>query len=239
MRSDGRLAMLDGPALCDERVRALADELLQRPRYAAYRDPNSPLREIIDRLADGLRNAGDWLPDWLGEFWESIRSAMFSFLEGLLGDEPLAILVRFVLAGAVLAVSAGVLATVVRALRDSSAGGEPAPLAQPPASEAIFLARAEGLAEQGRFLEAAHCTQLAALQLLLRGEWLTLERSDPNRTLRRRLLESPLPDAERSDFLVLLDRLESRWFRDRVEDRDLYGAWRGLHSRLASAELTS
>jgi hypothetical protein len=46
------------------------------------------------------------------------------------------------------------------------------------------------------------------------------------------LREARLPDSERADFLALLDRLESRWFRDRAEDRDLYGAWRGLHARL-------
>lgn len=230
--------MLDGPALSDERVRALADELLARSRYAAYRRPKSTLQEWVDALADRLRNAGNWLPDWVGDLWAWIKAALLQFLEGLLGDEPLAILVRFLLAGAVLATSVWIVASVVRTLREGAGGDEAAGSAPAGVNGHGWLARAEALAGQGRFLEAAHCTQLAALELLLSGEWLALERSDTNRTLRQRLREAPLPDAERSDFLALLDRLESRWFRDRVEDRDLYGAWRGLHARLEGAEQT-
>ncbi len=230
--------MLDGPALSDERVRALADELLARSRYAAYRRPKSMLQEWVEALADRLRNVGDWLPDWVGDLWTWIKGALLHFLEGLLGDEPLAILVRFLLAGAVLATSVWIVASVVRALREGPADDEAAGSVPAGVAGQGWLERAESLAGQGRFLEAAHCTQLSALELLLSGEWLTLERSDTNRTLRKRLREAPLPDAERSDFLALLDRLESRWFRDRVEDRDLYGAWRGLHARLEGAGQT-
>jgi hypothetical protein len=229
-------AMLDTPALSDERVRALADELLARSRYAGYRRPKSTLQEWVDWLADFLRDPASWLPGWLSELWESIGEALLRLLGGLLGDEPLALLTRFLLAGAVLATSAWIVANVVRALREGSAEGEAARSASVGPEDPGWLPRAEALAGQGRFLEAAHCTQLAALELLLRGEWLTLERSDTNRTLRQRLRAAPLPAAERGDFLVLLDRLESRWFRDRAEDRDLYGAWRGLHARLEGSE---
>jgi hypothetical protein len=230
--------MLDGPALSDERVRALADELLARSRYASYRRPKSTLQEWVEALADRLGNVGNWLPDWVGDLWAWIKGTLLQSLEGLLGDEPLAILVRFLLAGAVLATSVWIIASAVRTLREGAGGDEAAGSAPADAGGQGWLARAEALAGQGRFLEAAHCTQLAALELLLSGEWLALERSDTNRTLRQRLREAPLPDAERSDFLALLDRLESRWFRDRVEDRDLYGAWRGLHARLEGAEQT-
>jgi hypothetical protein len=229
--------MLDGPALSDERVRALADELLARSRYAAYRRPKTTLQEWVEALADRLRVIGDWIPSWVGDLWAWIKGVLLQFLEGLLGDEPLAILVRFLLAGAVLATSVWIVASVVRALREGSAEDEAGSAPAGVAGQG-WLARAEALAGQGRFLEAAHCTQLAALELLLSGEWLALERSDTNRTLRKRLREAPLPDAERNDFLALLDRLESRWFRDRVEDRDLYGAWRGLHARLEGTEQT-
>jgi hypothetical protein len=229
-------AMLDAAALGDERVRALADALLARSRYAGYRRPKSTLQEWVEWLAEFLRDPGSWLPSWLTELWASIGEALLRFFGGFLGDEPLALLMRFLLAGAVLATSAWIVANVVRTLRAASPEGEAAQSASADAGDPGWLARAEGLAGQGRFLEAAHCTQLAALQLLLRGEWLALERSDTNRTLRQRLRAAPLPAAERGDFLALLDRLESRWFRDRAEDRDLYGAWRGLHARLEASE---
>jgi len=225
--------MLDGPTLSDERVRALAEELLARPRYAGYRGPKSALQQLIDRVADWLR--GVRLPDWLGDLWESVGNALLGLLQGVFGDEPLALLVRFVLAGAVLAAAVWMIASAARALREGPRASGAAAGPQPPPTRA-WLEQADSLADQGRFLEAAHCTQLAALQLLLRAEWLSLDRSEPNRTLRRRLREAPLPEALRADFLGLLDRLESRWFRDRAEDRELYGAWRGLHARLEAVE---
>lgn len=217
--------------LTDERVRLLADEVLARSRYDAYRRPKSALQELVERVAETLR--GDWLPDWLLDAWEAIKSGLLSSLEGLLEDTPLAILARFLLAGAIVAAAAAALAALVRALRGTPVAPDAARPGDRTSGDAVsWIAQAEGLAGAGRFLEAAHCTQLAALQLLLSREWLALGRSEPNRTLRRRLREARLPDSERADFLALLDRLESRWFRDRAEDRDLYGAWRGLHARL-------
>ena len=204
--------------LTDERVRALADEVLARSRYAAYRRPKSQLQE---------------LPDWLRDSWEAVKRGLLGSLEGLLNDTPLALLARFLLATVIVVAVAAVMAALVRALRASPVAADAAePDARGSVDEASWIVQAEGFAGAGRFLEAAHCTQLAALQLLLSREWLALERSEPNRTLRRRLREARLPDTERVDFLALLDRLENRWFRDRVEDRDLYGAWRGLHARL-------
>jgi len=98
-----------------------------------------------------------------------------------------------------------------------------------------LLDEARQLADVGRYLEAAHCAQLATVELLLERRWLVLERSEPNRTLRRRLNESALPAPERAEFGALLSRLEGRWFRDRVEDRDLFDAWTALHRRLAAS----
>ena len=103
--------------LTDERVRLLADEVLARSRYAAYRRPKSALQELVERVADTLR--GDWLPDWLVDLWEAIKSGLLSSLEGLLEDTPLAILARFLLAGAIVAAAAAALAALVRALRGS------------------------------------------------------------------------------------------------------------------------
>jgi hypothetical protein len=96
------------------------------------------------------------------------------------------------------------------------------------------MADAEDFAGRGRFVEAAHCAQLASLELLLRKRCLELERSDPNRTLRLRLREARLPAAIRDRFVLLLDRLEGSWFRDRVADRELYSDWRSLHAQIAA-----
>jgi hypothetical protein len=74
--------------------------------------------------------------------------------------------------------------------------------------------------------------QLAALQMLLERRFVELARSEPNTTLRRRLSGSSLPEAEKGDFLSLLDRLEAHWFRDREDDRVLYLDWCQLHTRL-------
>src|SRR5437879_3174272 len=65
--------------------------------------------------------------------------------------------------------------------------------------------------------------------------WLSgLWETDPNGTLRRRLRDAGLPEAERGDLLALIDWLEQRWFRDRNEERELYDRWRSLHARLGA-----
>jgi len=89
--------------------------------------------------------------------------------------------------------------------------------ARPPVPRGGGRARAAG-----HVLEAARRVQLAALDLLLRARVVELGRSDPNRTLRRRLRDAALPEAERGDLLALIDWLEQRWFRDRNEERELY-----------------
>jgi hypothetical protein len=112
----------------------------------------------------------------------------------------------------------------------------PAP-ARPPRADTApppFLEEADALARRGMFLEAARRVQLAALDLLLRARVLELGRSDPNRTLRRRLRDATLPEAEREDLLALIDWLEQRWFRERSEERALYDRWRSLHARLGA-----
>jgi len=78
---------------------------------------------------------------------------------------------------------------------------------------------------------------LACIDRLLREGVLQLHRHDPNRTLRRRLRATSLSEDLKSVFLLLLERLERRWFRDRTaegSDRELYEGWRNLHDRLES-----
>ena|SRR5436309_11982693 len=113
-----------------------------------------------------------------------------------------------------------------------------------------FLAWLSGLWETNPVLYYAMLVGLVAVALLLLAHvtWavrralavapparvLELGRSDPNRTLRRRLRDAALPEAERGDLLALIDWLEQRWFRDRSEERELYDRWRSLHARLGA-----
>ena len=219
-------------AFTDEQVRALADEVLARPPYAVFRERQGWLGDVVDRVEAALRRLSDAIPDWVVDLWEAARNSVVETVGGLFGDGGLATLIRFALAIAVLAAFTTIVIAVLRELRDQHSGSSGGPGARTGEPKQSLLAEAEHLAGLGRFLEAAHAVQLAALEVLLRREWVVLERSDPNRTLRRRLREAALPDPERGEFLSLLDRLEGRWFRDRVEDRDLYAAWCGLHGRL-------
>jgi hypothetical protein len=126
------------------------------------------------------------------------------------------------------------LAHVVWTLRAALAAPVPPTSRRAAPEEAGFAEEAARLADEGRFLEAARRLQLAAIDLLLRHRVLELGRSDPNRTLRRRLRDAALPEPARGDMLALIDRLERSWFRDRSEDAALYAAWRALHVRLAA-----
>ena len=78
--------MLDGPALSDERVRALADELLARSRYAAYRGPKTTLQEWVEALADWLRDIGHWIPSWVGDLWAWVKGVLLQFRIALDGN---------------------------------------------------------------------------------------------------------------------------------------------------------
>jgi len=132
------------------------------------------------------------------------------------------------------AVALLLLAHVTWAVRRALAVAPPARPPRPDGAAPPFLEEADALARRGMFLEAARRVQLAALDLLLRARVLELGRSDPNRTLRRRLRDAALPEAERGDLLALIDWLEQRWFRDRSEERELYDRWRSLHTRLGA-----
>lgn len=224
----------------DDRVRALAREVLARGEYAEFRRSPTQLQEFVAKLADWLDLHLGWLPERMSRNLEYIKDVLLGLLDTIFADSPIGGLARFMIAASVLVAIAASLIAIARALRvklrDAPAAGVGGRIA---ASQGSLIAEAEGLASEGHFLEAAHCTQLASLEILLRREWISLARSDPNRTLRRRLEHGSLPEPERAEFLSLLDRLESRWFRDRSEDRNLYGAWRGLHSRLDSLSVVA
>lgn len=202
------------PPLPDDRVRALAAEILARDEYARWRPANAQWwLDLLQQLQRWLAGFSDWM-------------------QALSVAQPL--LYWLVVAGLVL-VPLLLLAHVVWTLRVALAGSRP--LASPPpasSDEPRFLDEAEHLAQAGCFLDAAHRVQLAAIDVLLRRQVLELARSDPNRILRRRLAESRLSEDDRRDFLALLDRFETHWFRDGYGDRDLYEAWRALHTRLCA-----
>lgn len=216
-----------------EQARALAQEILARQEYAVHRRPRTQLQELVDDLADWFRQVADWTPQWVVDLWDGFWQAVGDLFDVALGDDAMVVLLRLALAAAVLGAFGLLAHRVLRDLRERrlerEGGSPPADFDAP-----SFIADAEAAARKGRFLDAAHSTQLATLQLLLSKQWLELERSDPNRTLRRRVAEASLPDAVRDRLLTLVDRLEGRWFRDRVEDRELYTDWRSLHARVAA-----
>lgn len=204
--------MTPGAALGDESVRSLAREILARREYARFRPLESEwLQGLVRALADFLA--------WLADLWNT-NPALYALL--MLG---------------LLALAAALLAHVVWSVRRAlAATPPPAPAPRAPAPD--LAAEAAALAREGRFLEAAHAMHLACLAVLLGAGALELRRHDPNRTLRRRLADAPIPEALRREFLALLSPLERRWFRDRTpagEDPALFAAWHALHGRLAAA----
>jgi len=201
------------PLPADERIRAVAADILAREEYARWRAAR--LRGVFDVLLT-LERWLDALRAWLATVAET-RPVLYTVL-----------LVTLLL------VAVGLLGHVVYAVRRALAGPRAAAPPAAPDAAASWLAGAEALARSGRTLEAAHQVHLAVLALLLEERGLQLERGEPNRILRRRLQGARIAEADRRELLVLLDRLEARWFRDRADDPGLYDAWRALHTRVAA-----
>ena len=195
----------------EDQIRELARDILARPAYARWRTLQAGwLRKVLAQL-------GQWLQSWL------------EWMHALSVSQPvLYALVVF----ALLLTAAALVGHLVYALRVALAAGRVSPTPARATDAPNFVAAAEALAGSGQFLEAARHLQLAVIDLLLRRRTFELRRSDPNRILRARVHAAALPAGERTELLALVDRLETRWFRDRAEDRDLYDAWRRLHARL-------
>lgn len=196
------------PAVSDAHVREAAAAVLAHPPYSSWRGSDSTVEWL------------KWLLNWLDGLtyrFDMLHSqAPFLYWVIMGGSILLACLLFLHIAWSLRAA----LATSAPSAADGAADGP------------SLAGEAEGLAQQGRFLEAARRLQLAAIELLLRDRAITLSRSDPNRILRRRVQSAPLADGDRRDLLQLVDRLEVAWFRDRAEDADLYRAWQSLYSRL-------
>ncbi len=193
-------------ALTDEKIRLLAQTILEREEYARFRpDPDEIAR--WSKVFDWLRNFLEWMDlqyeraPWI--FW-SILIAM-------------ALVAALLLAHLIWSLRIALRTpTAQRSLRVS-------------VQEQDLLAEAQRLAAQGRFLEAAHRIELAVIALLIERGVIELSRSDPNRILRKRMALAPVHESLRSDFVHLLNRLERQRFRDHEEDPALYEAWSTLH----------
>ena len=192
----------------EEHIRGLAHDILSEPEFVRFRhDPSS--------------FSWEWLKDWLRWF--------LSFLNGT-ADVSLAAYLLFW--GTLVAIALLIVVQAVWALRAVRHARTPDASTQRTAGAADLAAQADAFARDGRFLEAAHCLHLACIESLLRSDVLQLSRSDPNRTLRRRLASSRLAPEKVAEMCALLDRMETSWFRTRHEDPSLYEAWHGLHERL-------
>ncbi len=223
----------------DDQVRRLAEEILSESRYATFRSLPSGFERLRDQIDEWLAGLRDFAPDWLMASWQWLRDLFRSAWDFVETNNELVLGPAEWIVGALLVAFLIVVAVSVgRSVRATQVEAE-STIAQALRARRALLSEADELARAEHFLEAAQRTQLAALQLLLERRWLELARSDPNRTLRLRLERTPLPDSLRARFVGLLDRLESQWFRDRGEDRELYVAWRTLHSEIERLDLRS
>jgi len=197
----------------DDALRSLASEILARPEYTQFR----PLDERWWRqVASALQRLQSWVAG-LGT-WEYAL-----LLGGLV--LVLALLVFHIVWS---------LRVALRTPSSSDHGGRHPQVAG-------FDTEARRLAQEGYFLDAAHQMHLACIDRLLREGVLQLHRHDPNRTLRKRLRASSIREDLKAVFLSLLERMETRWFRDHmadVSDRELYDEWRILHDQLGLLERT-
>jgi hypothetical protein len=216
----------------DEEARAAAREILAQPEFARW---HSDFEAWLRALEGLLERVPDWLIDvaaWLKEVvLEGILLGMLRAmgrLLGLVGEPPSAL--------GLLAVCLLLAVAIVLAYRfwdtrrRESRAGRGAPGTSRSHADSIREARA--LARDGHYLEAAHRVQLATLARLIETQRLELARSDPNRTLRQRVSDSPLPERDRRQLVALVDRLESLWFGQPREDRELFEAWLALDERM-------
>lgn len=199
-----------GGGASDEEIRRLAVEVLSGDEYARYRIDEEAWLAFFHRLARELDSLRAWF-------------------DGLRIESPL-LYWSALLALALVAV--GLLAHVAWSIRAALRAGVPDDepgVAAPRRDLALEAAR---LASEGRFLDAARRLEHACLEELMAQGAIELARGDANRVLRRRLTQAPLPELRRRELLGLVDRLESRLFRDPADDAELYRGWRRLHAQL-------
>lgn len=192
----------------DERVRELANEILSNPPFDDWNDPQA---EFLSRFFE-----------WLAKF--------FTWMDVIYVDSPL--LYWLILSGLLLLASV-LVGHIIWSIRIALRAPAPEVKTATTQVRPMWPKEASALASEGRFLEATHRLALGSVQVLVEDGHIELSRSDANRILRERIRSATLPEELSTEFLRLLNSFEARWFRDRVEDPDLYEAWRSLHSRIA------
>jgi hypothetical protein len=219
----------------DEEARSAAREILAQPEFTRWDEDFDTWLRFFDLLADlipaGWIDALNWLEkvlieDLLSGFVRGL--AEFLGLFGVFGDSPAALgwLAVCLLLSAAIALVYRVWGANRFEARSSDESRRPG------RNHSESIRKAKALAREGHYLEAAHRVQLATLAMLIDFDWLELARSDPNRTLRRRVEDSALPESERRKLIALVDRLESLWFNEPREDRELFEEWIALDERL-------
>lgn len=190
-------------------MRKLASEILSNPPFDAW----------DDSLAITLHRLLEWLSSfvpWLQKLYVASPGLYWLLLAGLL------------------AVALLLIAHIVWSTRVALRSQAPQQQQSTAETRPLWSKEASDLASQGRYLEAAHRLALGSIQLLVAGGHIELDRSEPNRVLRKRVLSAGLPREFASEFLRQLDSFEAHWFRDRSEDPGLYEAWRSLHSQISA-----
>jgi hypothetical protein len=195
-----------GPS--DERVRELANEILSNPPFDDWNDPQV---DFLSRIFE-----------WLANF--------FTWMDVIYVDSPL--LYWLILSGLLL-LAVVLVGHIIWSIRIALRAPAPEVKTATPQARPMWPKEASALASEGRFLEAAHHLALGSVQVLVEDGHIELSRSDANRILRERIRSATFPEELSTEFLRLLNSFEVRWFRDRVEDPDLYEAWHSLHSRIA------
>jgi hypothetical protein len=199
-----------GRGASDEEIRRLAGELLSGDEYARYRIDEEAWLAFFDRLARGF-------------------DSLLAWFDGLRIESPLlywSVLIALAL------VAIALLAHVIWSIRVALRAGAPDDERAAVGPRRNLVEEAARLASEGRFLDAARRLEHACLDELMAQGAIELARGDANCVLRRRLSDAPLPELRRRELLGLVDRLESRLFRDPVEDAELYRGWRRVHARL-------
>jgi len=201
------VAVTEGPS--DERVRELTNEILSNPPFDAW---------------------NDYMPGALYRFLEWL-AGFFTWMDSIYVDSPA--LYWLILSGLLLLLFA-LLGHIVWSTRIALKASPPKEETATIEVRPSWSKEASDLASEGRYVEAAHRLALGSVQLLVVDGHIELGRSEANRILRKRVRSAALPEELSTEFLQLLDTFETRWFRDRAEDPDLYEAWRSLHSRISA-----
>jgi hypothetical protein len=216
----------------DEELRSAAAEILAGHEFTRWHTGYESWLALLERI-------GELIPDWLIQILSWIQQgarAVFQWmgevlrLFGVFGGvgEEVGWVAVCILVAALIVLGWNWQARKTRRRTPDKGRHSPGRIHAEAIREAMALAR------RGRYLEAAHRVQLATLALLIEFDCLELARSDPNRTLRRRVRESVLPMRERGELIALVDRLEALWFDTPREDRSLFEDWISLDERIVS-----